>query len=163
METRKASKNLFVAKNYASIGNLERIRAKNLQRQNLLGQPDLFHPQTSNAKFERFVEDILDLDLPKEQTKKEITKYFGIIETFYNDKIEQNKSKTRDQIKSYEKKYRVGKLKVVDKHELEKIFLNAIDVTRLTIQRRKERLERKINLSKKTEDARSKSKSPRPA
>ena len=51
---------------------------------------------TSNQKFETFVTDILDLELSKEHTQREIVKYFKIIETFYNGKIEINKSRTRE-------------------------------------------------------------------
>jgi len=62
----------------------------------MLEESDLFHPMTSNKKFENFVTDILELELSKEQTHTEIVKYFKIIETFYNGKIEVNKSKTRE-------------------------------------------------------------------
>lgn len=53
---------------YSSIGVIGKIKIKNSQRQQLLEESDLFHPYTSNQKFENFVNDILDLELTKEQT-----------------------------------------------------------------------------------------------
>ena len=46
-----------------------------------------FCPYTQNKKFETFIRDLLELDLPNWRTKEEIVQFVSLIETFYCDKI----------------------------------------------------------------------------
>ena len=46
-------------------------------------------PYTQNRKFETFISDLLELNLPHDKTQEEIVHFVSLIETFYCDKIAQ--------------------------------------------------------------------------
>jgi hypothetical protein len=56
-------------------------------------------PYTKNEKFEQFINDILELGLDQEITKKEIINFVKIIETFYCDKIKDINEEKRKKLK----------------------------------------------------------------
>ena len=83
---------------------LNKLNQINLEKEHLNIKKKLdgsyFCPYTQNKKFEHFIEDLLELNLPKAQTKVEIVAFTRLIETFYCDKIAQltdeNKAKEKN-------------------------------------------------------------------
>mmetsp|Transcript_5823 Transcript_5823/g.9312 ORF Transcript_5823/g.9312 Transcript_5823/m.9312 type:complete len:130 (+) Transcript_5823:1107-1496(+) len=80
---------------------------------------DYFCPYTKNKKFELFVNDILELGLPKERTATEIVNFVRLIETFYFDRVQSLTYKCRFVEKSARKERSKTSVRVAEKHELE--------------------------------------------
>lgn len=64
------------------------------------GSGAFFCPYTQNKKFERFIGDLLDLNLPHSKTQEEIVRFVSLVESFYCDKITQLIRKERQSEKS---------------------------------------------------------------
>ena len=96
-----------------------------------------FCPYTQNQKFENFIKDLLELNLPAEQTQDEIVNFVRLIETFYCDKVAHLTAKERHHEKLFRKQRGANALKLLDKSDLEKAFLDSIEQTKANIEKRR--------------------------
>lgn len=80
--------------------------------------------------------------------KKEIINYMQVVESFYTDKLHKIKSNFEKQIKQIKKKQADQINPVVDRTELEKVFISALDELRKQILKR--RLKQEIKLKNKS-------------
>jgi len=85
------------------------------------------------------VSDLLEINLPKERTWAEIVNFVKMIETFYFDRIHSLTHKCKNIEKSARKERTRSTMRVAERHDLEKIFLDCVLQTKYNIKRRRER------------------------
>lgn len=124
MELRERSLDGSVTRRYQSL-SLDKSRPSISTEIN-----SMFCPLTQNKKFEAFLDDLFDLNIAQHKMKSEIVNYMQIVESFYTDKLHKIRSQYEKQLKQLKKKHSSIINPVVQRSELEKIFLNALDELR---------------------------------
>ena len=67
-------------------------------------------PYTENNRFQTFIDELLKLDLPSNQLKRNILDYVRVMETYYADKIREFQKKLKNvQTDEKNKKAKMGK------------------------------------------------------
>ena len=111
-----------------------------------------FCPYTQNKKFETFIGDLLELNLPQQRTQEEIVHFVSLIETFYCDRISQLLKNERKRERTVRRERGLQAKRISDKNELEQAFLDSIEQTKANIEKRRLFQHEKLNTrGRKTE------------
>ena len=102
---------------------------------------------TDNLKFEQFLDILLNSGLDRDTIKNETRKYVQVMETNYNDKIRAMRDHSKKLEVEVKKNKTTGVNEVVQKKDLEQLFVDCVEDMRRNIIRR--RLRAEINSRKK--------------
>lgn len=130
-------------------GELSQLQASTVSKRPKTNSPTsrYRHINTSNLKFEKFIELIFNSKMTAAEVKQEIVQYVQALETNYTDVIKDTRD-LLDKEKQKLKKLNFEKtVEVTDKNQLESLFVECIEEVRKDIMKR--RLKNEIYNKKK--------------